>query len=202
MNAQGLLLVVAVVAVLVVAKPRRRRSRSGAARLFAKYQRKQQREFGRKLDRAPVLGPARRLVRTPRRVRRWYRENWQPHAIYRLPAFWPHPDPPNGKHRAASGHVGEHLYVGITTLARVWGRWREHRGRGRWKARRKVWAWRVMWWLPVPALSRSKWMGPLPSVQVVFGRKRARQVENRAIDGEGCVYNIAGVERRRVRRAA
>jgi hypothetical protein len=197
-SAQGALLALVLVCVLVAAKPRRRRSRGA----WARYQRRQQREFGRKLDRAPVLGPARSLLRTPRRLRRWYRENWQPHAIYRLPAFFPHPDPPNGKFRQSSGKTGEHLYVGITTLARVWGRWREHRGKGRWKAKRKVWAWRVMWWLPVPALSRSKWMGPLPSVQIVLGRRRARQVENEAIDREGCVYNIAGVQRRRVRRTA
>lgn len=172
--------------------PARRRNRRHVRQLARRRAR-------RATGRLPLVAPLRRLRRRLRLARHRYHPTW----LYRLPAALPCPNPSDGRYRDAEGHVGEHLYVGVAKLGRLRKRWRQHRGLdGNPKHRRKVWAWRVIWWLPLPVLPGIRWWGVFPSVRLYSTRVKAEAAERKAIAEELPVYNVAGARPRRATSAA
>lgn len=130
-------------------------------------------------------------------MRRRYHPTW----VYRLPAALPCPGAAKGQRRDATGRVGERLYVGVAELGRLRKRWREHRGLASKAHKRKVWAWRVCWWLPLPVIPGVRWWGVFPSVRLYWTRLAAEEAELRAIREELPAYNVVGA-RTRSRRLA
>lgn len=187
MSAALALIVIALVLFTCSSGAARRRWKRNARRAVRRRQRAV-------AARTPVLSQAMQLKRQAKLARRRRHPTW----LYRLPAALPNPRDTDGRYRQSSGKVGEHLYVGVAELGRLRKRWREHRGLvGGRRDPRKVWAWRVCWWLPMPVLPGLRWWGVFPSVRLYWTRTAAEAAELRAIAEELPTYNIAGARPRR-----